>query len=415
MFKYQGSKLRFGILFFLMMFFAVTILNAQKQNDLSKRLADILSLSDKNEQKYQLALFNEDFSSLLLNAKEQLEFLKPVKTAGTDDSRYQVFYYILRGKYGIDYVFFVRYQDARGEVRVHRFNQKIPLEQKEIGRVKDPEIRFSSRVIDGVKMYEMLFSDKGNPVVWQKYADLRLKCLFEEVGKTKDDKQKKELNSLINKRLMLLWAGKEYFDNDFPGLTRMKTIFSDDGKIKICTYGIAFNDFTNLFAGAVIVKKDDVPEVFELIDKTGSIRSLARSTLSNAKWFGAAYLDIIETKYKKKTYYTLLGYKGQDEFVKTRVIDVLWFAGGKPRFGAPIFKNDRYTYNRIIFKYSLGANMVLRYDEKKKMIVMDNLEPSDAMYKGVYRFYGPDFTYNGYKFEKGKWMLYKNVDLRNEK
>jgi len=94
-------------------------------------------------------------------------------------------------------------------------------------------------------------------------------------------------------------------------------------------------------------------------------------------------------------------------------VDVLWFAGNKPRFGAPIFKNDRYTYNRLVFKYSHGANMLLRYDPKKKMIVMDNLEPSDAMYKGVYRFYGPDFTYNGYKFEKGKWVLYKNVDVRN--
>jgi hypothetical protein len=49
------------------------------------------------------------------------------------------------------------------------------------------------------------------------------------------------------------------------------------------------------------------------------------------------------------------------------------------------------------------------------MIVMDNLVPSDPNYKGVFRFYGPDFSYNGYKFEKGKWVLYNNIDLRNPK
>ena len=391
----------------------VSFLKSQTKSDVSQRLADILALEDKNEQKYRLALFDKDFSSWLLTAENSTGIKEPLKNIKTDDDKYVLFYYVLKDKSVLHYVFFVKYMDDKGEVTVHRFSQKIQLGHKEFDTAVNPEMRFSTRVIDGIKLYEVLFSEEGNPVVWEKYADLKLKCMFEELTKGEDDEYKKDLNAKIQNRLKVFWAGEEYFDNDFPGLNRMRTIFSDDGKVKICTYGIAFSDFTNLFSGAVIVKDNEKINVYDLTDRSASIRSPGRSTLSNKKWFGAIYLDVIQTKYQKRTYYTLLGYKGQDEFVKTRVVDVLWFAGNKPRFGAPIFKNDRYTYNRLIFKYSHGANMVLRYDSKKKMIVMDNLEPSDAMYKGVYRFYGPDFTYNGYKFEKGKWVLYKNVDVRN--
>ena len=388
---------------------------SQKGNDdFSKRLSGILKLDDVNEQKYQLAIFNEEFNAYLHQDMPAVDVKEPLALVHSEDDVYSVFYYTSQQAKIVKYYFFVRYKDAGGEVQVHNFEQRISPDVKSPEDIKTPSIRLTTRVLDGVKFYEVSFAAKDDPLVWLKYSDLKLKCLFEEIKKTKDDARKKEVNSEVLKRLALLWNSSENFENVFPGLTRIKTIFSDDKKLKICTYGIAFSDFSNLFYGAVILNDNKNIKVFELIDKSGSIRSPARVSLPNSKWYGAMYLDIIKKQYQKKTYYTLLGYKGQDEFVKTRVVDVLWFAGNKPRFGAPIFKNDRYTYNRLIFKYSIGANMVLRYDAKKKMIVMDNLEPSDAMYKGVYRFYGPDFTYNGYKFEKGKWMLYKNIDVRNE-
>ncbi len=379
-----------------------------------KRLEGIISLDDLNEQKYRLAIFDKEFEEWLMHNEPGTDIQLPVKHISSDDNRFNIFYYTLkRAQKDIRYVLFVKYRDDKGDVQVHIFNQKITPDVKSSEKIKDPEIRMSTMVIEGVKLYEVSFAGNRDPLVWMKYSDLKLMCMFEEINKSRDDERKKAINKKVLNRLKLLWNSSGYYENDFSGISRMKTLFSDDGKLKICTYGILFNDFTNLFSGAVIVKDDKNIKVFELTDKTGTIRSPSRMSLPSNKWYGAMYLDIIERKYQKKTYYTLLGYKGQDEFVKTRVVDVLWFAGNKPRFGAPLFKNDRLTYNRLIFKYSIGANMVLRYDARKKMIVMDNLEPSDAMYKGVYRFYGPDFTYNGYKFEKGKWILYRNIDLRN--
>jgi len=56
---------------------------------------------------------------------------------------------------------------------------------------------------------------------------------------------------------------------------------------------------------------------------------------------------------------------------------------------------------------------MLRYDAKMKMIVMDNLSPSDSFFKNDFRYYGPDFSHNGFKFEKGKWVYHSDIDLRN--
>jgi hypothetical protein len=33
--------------------------------------------------------------------------------------------------------------------------------------------------------------------------------------------------------------------------------------------------------------------------------------------------------------------------------------------------------------------------------------------EGKYEFYGPDFTYDGLKFEKGVWIHYQNIDITN--
>ena len=385
-------------------------------DDFSKKLADVLALNDVNEQKYRLAIFNRNFNGWLLKNSTGDEVKKPLKLTVSDDKKYSVFYYTLSFPHEAEYIFFVKYNDGRGDVQVHQFTQKIKLDVKEAEKVMHPGIRIESKVTGGTKMYEVLFGDEGNTVIWDRYRDLKLKCMFEELGKIKDDEYKRDVNQKVIDRLNIFWSAPEMFGDDFGGLGRMKTLFAPDGKIKICTYGISFSDYSNLFSGAVVVKENkNAVKVFLLQDKTAEIRSPARASLNESKWYGAIYLDVIEKQYQKKTYYTLLGYKGNDEFVKTRVVDVLWFNGSKPRFGSPVFKQDRYTYNRLIFRYSISANMLLRYDEKKKMIVMDNLAPSEPYYKGVYRFYGPDFSYNGYKFEKGKWILVKDIDLRNPK
>jgi hypothetical protein len=245
--------------------------------------------------------------------------------------------------------------------------------------------------------------------------DVETKCLFEQLQFLKTDQQKDSLNLLLEQRLNKLWGNVHLFEDSFSGIKRMKTIHSDDGKVKICTYNIQKSNFTQQFYGAVILKDNGMVSVLPLTDETDKIRSPERSTLSNKKWYGAIYIDLIENSSGNKTYYTLIGYKGHDEFVKKRVLDVMMVQNGRLRFGAPIFKTDRISRNRVVFQYSAKATMMLRYDSKAKVIVFDNLVPADPMYRGVFHYYGPDFSYNGFKFTKGVWELKKEIDLRNPK
>ena len=405
---------------FVVLQIGVLFQNAVGQKSIAffqNQLSEILANSDVNERRYRQSIFNDEFNNWLRqNEAEEAQGTSSLHSVTTDDDVYALYYYTQHDLKGIDYQFFVKYNNETGDVQVHHFKETINLDNKAAGEVREPVIRLTSQQMSGLKMYEVSFSDSDNPLVWRRYSDLKLKCMFEEIGKTKEDEKKLAINRLVLRRLKIIWQSPVMYEDDFTGIARMKTLFSKDKDIKISTYGISFSDFTNLFYGAVIVKDNKGGiNVNLLTDKSDGIRSPTRASLTANKWYGATYLDIIETHYQKKKYYTLIGYKGQDEFVKKRVVDVMMISGGKPRFGTQLFKQGRYTYSRLIFQYSLGANMLLRYDEKEKMIVMDNLVPSDPNYKGVFRFYGPDFSYNGYKFEKGKWVLYNNIDLRNPK
>ncbi|TAJ12731.1 hypothetical protein DMA11_11490 [Marinilabiliaceae bacterium JC017] len=377
-------------------------------------ITHILSLEDQADKIYQLSLFSERFKQFLANkscCKERLPEGK-MQFEKTKGNEYQLFYYTYFKNSAIQKVdWYIRYK-IEDRVFVHFFQNEFEEEQ-----IKDDIIlKLYDRHHNGERSFEVAFKKAHNPIDFYKVRDLKLKCLFEQVPEYENNAERLEVNKQILQRLNLIWEKAESFDDPLIEFDRMKTIFSPKKEVKICTYNLPLSEFEQLFQGAIIKKEGkNKVNVFPLTDVSGKIRSPERASLSNKKWYGAVYLNIIENSYKGKVYYTLLGHKGHNDFTKKRVVDVLWFAGNKPRFGAAIFKNGRYTYNRLIFEYSAGATMVLQYDAKKKMIVMDNLEPSEPFYRGVYRYYGPDFSYNGYKFEKGKWLLYKDIDLRNPK
>jgi hypothetical protein len=85
-----------------------------------------------------------------------------------------------------------------------------------------------------------------------------------------------------------------------------------------------------------------------------------------------------------------------------------------PDFGMPVFLDDKKRKKtRVVFSFNAQAVMLLRFNKKKKMIVFDHLSPASPSQKGQFRYYGPDFTYDGFQFKKGKWNYRSNLDLRN--
>lgn len=131
-------------------------------------------------------------------------------------------------------------------------------------------------------------------------------------------------------------------------------------------------------------------------------------------WTGCVYYKILLSKYKNKTNYVLLGWAPHNQLSTRKIIESLSISSSRIQFGVPIFKTGSKPRPRMIFEYSYKATMSLNYNNEKKMIVFDNLSSSDPRpeMKTVYSTYGPDMSYNGLKFEKGFWVLYKDIDIR---
>jgi hypothetical protein len=144
-------------------------------------------------------------------------------------------------------------------------------------------------------------------------------------------------------------------------------------------------------------------------------REVAKTGPDN--WTGCVYYKILLSKYKNKTNYVILGWAPHNQLSTRKIIESLSISNARVQFGVPIFKTGARARPRLIFEYSYKATMSLNYNSNNKMIVFDNLSSSDPRpeMKTVYSTYGPDMSYNGLKFEKGFWVLYKDIDIRLEK
>jgi hypothetical protein len=118
--------------------------------------------------------------------------------------------------------------------------------------------------------------------------------------------------------------------------------------------------------------------------------------------------------YAAKTYYVLLGWKGNTVKSTKKVIDVLSFNNDAgPVFGMPVFDGNGKTRNRVVFEYARQVSMLLRYVPEQNLIVFDHLAPPDAKEKNKPETFGPDLTYDGYKLKNGRWVYVEQLDMRN--
>jgi hypothetical protein len=246
--------------------------------------------------------------------------------------------------------------------------------------------------------------------------DVLTRLVLQDLVESEIDEEKLLKSQELWNRLALLLKYEPLFKNDFSGYERVSTLHSPDGLIKVLTWNLELENGTNSFRGAVAVNRNGEVVVHELTDNYQSIKNPEQASLSTSKWFGAVYYDIIEHSFRGDTFYTLLGYNPNNQFSKMRVIEVLSLSSnGTPRFGNAILEVDGRSLRRMIFEYSNSVSMMLRYDANEQMIVMDNLVPSAPMFQNDYRHYGPDFTHNGFSFEKGKWVYFDNIELRNRR
>ncbi len=241
--------------------------------------------------------------------------------------------------------------------------------------------------------------------------------LLHRIYLSKSDTLKDSLNAVLLDSMRVWLKNESTFRYNFDSVPHIGIMYSPDNAFRIYNWNIQWNDGTFTYYGFLqLFNKKGQFCLHELMDKSDFIENPENQTLDPQMWFGVLYYQIFKVDDKKTPYYMLLGWDGNNDYSKKKIIEVLYFnANGMPQFGKNVFKGEKARLKRIIFEYSYLANMSLRYYDENKSIIFDHLAPPKPSLTGQYRFYGPDFSYDAYVFNDGKWEFRSNVDARNPK
>ena len=198
---------------------------------------------------------------------------------------------------------------------------------------------------------------------------------------------------------------EDSYDYPFDSLKRIAIIKAPDKKFRMFNWGLQLFDGTYRYYGAVQLNNSKKLTVFPLFDYSYKILNI--DTLTNYdKWYGCLYYNILQ----KGKYYYLFGWDGNNLRSNKKIIDVLWFNKNKePMFGSPkfIFKEGDQvtkTLNRFIIEYKKFSAVTLNYDIDLKLISYDHLVPPNETSKDFLFTYIPDGSYEGFVFQKKKWV-----------
>jgi hypothetical protein len=227
------------------------------------------------------------------------------------------------------------------------------------------------------------------------------------------DEDKLENNQEVIAILSEILESDNAFDLPWDSLNTISVIRSEDEKLLIMTWNVLFDDLHHTCFGFIQYQpnKNEL-YTYRLSDLYILEDSVERRFMSHKEWYGAVYYDIIENKDRaNKTQYTLLGWRGRDALTQQKLIETLEF----DRHNLPIFGNRNFIINRkkverAIFTYSLKTQMLLYYNTKHNLLVFDHLSPSNPKLIGHFEFYGPDLSYDAFKYEKGKWYFNSDID-----
>ena len=249
---------------------------------------------------------------------------------------------------------------------------------------------------------------------FKQYEDI-IRTQFSLMISEPNDSLKSNINNHIVSLFKEVLEDLNSFGYPFDSLKNISKLNSADGFVRIINWNMPIQNGEFQYFGFIqlLDKNKKELKLFQLNDQSKTIQNQEHAVSSEKNWYGALYYKILTTKWGKKTYYTLLGWDGNDNFTNKKLVEILYFDDEKPVFGLPIFKAGQNIQNRLIFEYSEQAKMMLKYDEKLDIIVWDHLAPSQPNFIGQYMYYGPDLSQDGIQFIDGYWILKPNLDLRN--
>ncbi|MDR1226172.1 MAG: hypothetical protein LBK47_04650 [Prevotellaceae bacterium] len=244
-----------------------------------------------------------------------------------------------------------------------------------------------------------------------------LKVAIRRVAAMQDTVKKLALNRAFSDLFGQSLAAAGGFDYPFDSVPYLYRAASEDKRVRVITWTVPVKGAYRYF-GFVQMRenrKSPVHRVVALTDVRIPTPLAVQEVLAPREWFGALYTEVVEKRHEQKTYYTLLGLSLNDERTTKKVVDVLCIQADSVVFGAPIFERKKKPVQyRMIFEYSARSVMQLKYNKKLEVIAFSALESLYPQLRGQYEYYVAGDSYDGLKFEQGKWNYVEKVKVPSD-
>jgi len=242
-----------------------------------------------------------------------------------------------------------------------------------------------------------------------------LENLFIRLRQAEKNETRITINDSIRSIIDSYSVSDSVFSHRFSSVKFLGQVTAPDSLVKIINWNMIVNDGISRYYCNIIRREDRKakPILYRLDAPYNSNGISEEKNYSQADWYGALYYDLKPFNFNGSVKYAILGIDYGNTFITRKFIDVLSFDGnGNLQFGLKCFTDGKNVSQRVLFEYSSSAVMSLRF-EADDMIVFDHLSPFSPELKGNRQFYGPDFSFDAYKFEKGMWWLKSDIDIKN--
>jgi len=251
----------------------------------------------------------------------------------------------------------------------------------------------------------------------QKEKEINAQLLL--VRKAKDDQMRLLENESLEHLIEEILAYPGSFDYPFDSFQTLSTLKSPDNVFRLFNWNIEDNSGVNShYCYMILPNRSDKPnEVIKFKEDHITIPPRPENTLAPTAWYGALYYKILPIQKGNKTLYTIIGYNGGSRSTNKKILDVFYFKGKSLRMGYPIFQEaagSKRLLRRVFFEYSEKATIAVNFNEQLDAIVFDHLVPETANLEGMYDFYIPDMTYDGYTWEGSIWEYKEDLIAVNK-
>ena len=222
-------------------------------------------------------------------------------------------------------------------------------------------------------------------------------------------------DSIFTKTLVRALQVRHSFYYPFDSVIGVSKIYSPDSNFRIITWNINFDDYYARQKGAIQMRTADGRlKLFPLRDVSEFTTKPEDSARTAGNWIGAMYYNIIKHTYGGKNYYTLFGFDNNSAQSSMKWIEVLTFnQRNEPVFGGPYFSYRKDSIpgedrDRFGIEFKKGARILVDYIPEEEMILVDHLISETDQPELKWTMI-PDGSYEGFKWENGKWVHIEKV------